>query len=92
MLWAPVIQGGKQLSEVEEVEATFRERHRKKLRVIANRTYLKKLIDLRKTAQNLPGSTPHAVLRYLQIEARLREHVGRRRRKPASDKAGVDTV
>jgi hypothetical protein len=82
MLWTPIIKVPKnesvkhnQLKDVEEIEIYFKEKFKINLQIIFNEAYLKCIKELRDIAVKTPQELKSPIMRFLQIEGKLKKSI-----------------
>ncbi len=83
MLWSPIVkdqrEGSKynQLRDVDEIVRAMRTKYGLEVQPVINETFQDALDELRKVARHETKELTSSVMRYLQVEERLRRHVNR---------------
>lgn len=82
MLWTPVIKIPKnnnpknnQYRELQEIQSKFKKEKGVEIELIYNQDYLKVLNTLRAHAKNTTSAMSSSVMRFLQIEEKLKVHI-----------------
>ena len=81
MLWSPIVKSAKstsknnQMKDVNEIVRIIKDRHDIDLEVIINEDYYDCLLTLREHAGKETKALESPVMRYLQIEERLKKHL-----------------
>lgn len=81
MLWSPIVKNAKdgslnnQITDVEQIKQQINNKYGIKIIAIINNEYLKALNELRAIASITTEELKSPVMRYLQIEEKLKKHV-----------------
>jgi hypothetical protein len=81
MFWSPIVRESRAtakhdaLKDVQAVVRTCNLELRIDLRLVVNDDYLRKLQELRNVAREKGADSPFSIIRFLQIEEKLRKHL-----------------
>lgn len=83
MLWSPIVRTSRegsrhnQMNDIQQIKNILKEKFEVNLRVIINEEFMKCIDSLRKVALNRTDEIKSPILRYLQIEEKLKAHISR---------------
>lgn len=83
MLWSPIVKTSRegslhnQQKDIEDVKRIISERHKVNLQVIINRDYMNCINELRKAALKRTDEIKSPIMRFLQIEEKLKAYITR---------------
>ena len=83
MLWSPIVKTGRegskynQLNDIKSIQKLIREQFNVDLHIIINEEYMKCINELRKIALKRTDEIRSPILRFMQIEEKLRLHISR---------------
>jgi Holliday junction resolvase-like predicted endonuclease len=83
MLWSPIVRTAKegsqynQMNDIDQIKNIAKERLQIDLKVIINEEYMKRIQALREIALVRKDEMKSPIMRFLQIEEKLRSHVSR---------------
>ena len=84
MLWSPIVKSGKdnekysQARDIEKIRSNVLKKHQIKVEVIMNDDFLSCITEMREFAKTQTSELKCPVMRFLQIEERLRKHVAKK--------------
>lgn len=94
MLWSPIVKNGRnsQLSKLEDIKTRLKDNCNVELELVINEIYKEKLVELARYASDKTEELKSPILRFLQIQAYLDNHIKKLARKNAVQNSRNETT